>query len=343
MDAPVFSLTPRPSGVLARLKRIPGARYCAATLLVLLALVVRLTLSSAMGNGYGYTCFYPAVILAAYWLGARPALLATGLSTAIVYAFLGPVPLHWNWDGRGVVALAFFLLSSLLLIHILSTIRAQFTLLANTHARVEALATGQAELFHEHAQRTTDHLQLISAILQLRAREESDPMVSRVLTNAASRTLLISRAHREFAGNPDSRVPFDAFARKLVQASASRGGLPAEKVRIAGGDLDVPLEQATALGLVLLEYLTTLKTCASTTNLAVILADDGDQRTLNLVAAGDRDVVPPRDIPLFEAVSEQLGGELLITRGATGCGVRIRFPVAVQPAEAWEPLALSLH
>lgn len=342
MTASVFSLTPRPAAVLARLQGIPGAGYWAAGLLVLLSLVVRLTLSSAMGT-YGYTCFYPAVILAAYWLGARPALMAAGLSTVIVYAFLGPTPLHWNMDGRGLVALSFFLLSSALLIHILSTIRARFNLLAATHARVEALAAGQAELFHEHAQRTTDHLQLISAILQLRAREEADPMVSRVLTNAASRTLLISRAHREFTGNPDSRIPFDAFARKLVEASAARGGLSADRVRIAGGDLDLPLEHATALGLVLLEYLTTLKTCPSATSLAVILAEDGDQRTLNLVAAGDSEVAPPRDIPLFEAVSEQLGGELLITRGATGCGVRISFPAAIQPAPAWEPVAVSLH
>jgi hypothetical protein len=343
MTAPGFSLTPRPAAVLARLQAIPGARYWAAIILVLVALGVRLTVSSAMGNGYGYTCFYPAVILAAYWLGARPALLAMGLSTAIVYAFLGPAPLHWHWDGRGAVALAFFLLSSVLLIHILSTIRAQFALLANTHARVEALAAGQAELFHEHAQRTTDHLQLISAILQHRAREEADPVVSRVLTNAASRTLLISRAHRAFTGDPDRRIPFEAFARKLVQASAARGGLAADRVRIAGGDLDVPLEHATALGLVLLEYLTTLKDCPSAAGLAVILADDGDQRTLNLIAAGHGGAAPPRDIPLFEAVSEQLGGELLITRGATGCDVRIRFPAAIQPARAWEPVAVSLH
>lgn len=343
MTAPAFSPTSRRAALSARLQAIPGARYWAAALLVMLALIVRLTLSSALGPGYGYICFYPAVILAAYGLGARPAVLATGLSTVIVYAFLGPVPLHWNWDGRGVVGLAFFLISSGLLIHVLSTIRAQFALLARNHARVEALAAGQAELFHEHAQRTTDHLQLISAILQHRAREEGDPMVSQVLTNAASRTLLISRAHREFTGNPDSRVPFDAFARKLVQASAARGGLAADKVRIAGGDLDVPLEQATALGLVLLEYLTTLRTCSSATNLAVILADDGDTRTLNLVAAGDSDVAAPRDIPLFEAVSEQLGGELLITRGATGCGVRIRFPAALQPARLREQAAVSLH
>ncbi|MGZ9100389.1 MAG: DUF4118 domain-containing protein [Brevundimonas sp.] len=342
MVAPSFLLTPRPAAVLARLQTIPGARYWAAGALVMLALGVRLMLSFAMGNGYGYTCFYPAVILSAYWLGARPALMATGLSTAIVYAFLGPAPLQWNMDGRGLVALAFFLLSSALLIHILSTIRAQFNLLAATHARVEALATGQAELFHDHAQRTTDHLQLISAILQLRAREEGDPLVSRVLTNAASRTLLISRAHREFTGSPDRRIPFDAFAGKLVEASASRGGLAADKVRITG-DLDVPLEHATALGLVLLEYLATLKTRPSPTRLTVVLADDGDLRTLSLVARSDNGVPPPRDISLFEAMSEQLGGQLLITGDATGCGVRITFPAAIRPAQTWEPVGISLH
>lgn len=136
MDSPAFSLTPRPAAVLARLQNAPGAHYWAAAVLVLLALGVRLMLSSAMGNGYGYTCFYPAVILAAYWLGAQPALMAAGLSTAIVYAFLGPVPLHWNMDGRGLVAQTFFLLSSALLIHILSTIRARFNLpAANPRAR----------------------------------------------------------------------------------------------------------------------------------------------------------------------------------------------------------------
>ena len=101
------------------------------------------------------------MILSAYWLGGRPALLATGLSTAIVYNFLGPAPLTLHMDGRAKVGLSFFLISSLLLIHVLSSIRGRFSELARSHARVEALATGQAELFREHAQRTTDHLQLI--------------------------------------------------------------------------------------------------------------------------------------------------------------------------------------
>lgn len=345
MDASAPFLMPsnsRTAALLARLMRIPGIRYWAAGGLVLISLWVRLLLSPYLASGYGYTCFYPGVILSAYWLGARPALMAAGLSTVIVYNFMGPAPFSFPTDGRAMVGLGFFLVSSLLLIHVLSTIRARLNTLTTKHAQVEALAMGQAELFREHAQRTTDHLQLISAILQLRAREEADPMVSRVLTNAASRTLVISRTHREFTGGPDRRIPFEAFARKLVEVASARGGVPSGKVSISGGAREVPLEQATSLGLVLLEYLNALKAQRSKVALTVALDDAGHERSLTL-AVTEGEGPPPDDIPLFEAITEQLGGRLLITTGAAGSGVRITFPAEVQPAEDWNPVAVSLH
>jgi hypothetical protein len=331
------------SSAAAWLKGVPGMRYWAAVLLVLISLGVRLALSPLLAAGYGYTCFYPAVILSAYWLGGRPGLLAAGLSTLIVFSFMGPGPLAFPTDGRGMVALAFFLISSLLLIHVLSTIRGRFADLETRHARIEALASGQAELFREHAQRTTDHLQLISAILQVRARDERDPLVSRVLTNAASRTLVISRTHRAFAAGEDRQIPFEDFARKLVEASAARGGLPSTQVRIGGGALNVPLEHATALGLILLDYLNALQAQSPTSALAIILAENGDQRTLNLIAACPDQTSPPGDMPLFEAVCEQLGGRLSFVQGVTGCDVRITFPAQLQAPPAWRPLAFSLH
>lgn len=335
----------RATALLARLTRIPGARYWAAAALVLISLWVRVQLSPYLA-GYGYICFYPGVILSAYWLGGRPGLVAAGLSTVIVYNFMGPAPFSFPTDGQAMVGLGLFLVSSLLLIHVLSTIRARLNTLTTKHAQVEALARGQAELFRDHAQRTTDHLQLISAILQLRARKEADPIVSRVLTNAASRTLVISRTHREFTGGVDRRIPFTAFARKLVEAAADRGGLPSDRVRIAGGARDIPLEQATSLGLVLLEYLNTLKTQRAPVALAVSLDEDGLDRCLSLAVTEGEGPVPD-DIPLFEAITEQLGGRLLITRGAPGGagggGVRITFPAEIQPVQSWNPVAVSLH
>lgn len=343
MHAPAPSFVPFLSSAGARLGAIPGIRYWAAVLLVLACLAVRLLLSPLLTPGYGFTCFYPAVILSAYWLGGRPGLMAAGLSTLIVVNFMGTAPFRFQADGRALVSLGFFLFSSLLLIHLLSTIRGRFADLETRHARVEALASGQAELFREHAQRTTDHLQLISAILQIRARNEQDPLVARVLTNAASRTLVISRTHRAFAAGDDREIPFEDFARKLVEASAARGGLPVAQIRIAGGALNVPLEHATALGLILLDCLNSLKQWSPTAGLAVILEEDGDQRTLNLIAACGDQTAPPGDMPLFEAVCEQLGGRMTLVQGAAGCDVRITFPARLQTPPAWRPLTSSLH
>lgn len=325
-----------------RLRGMPAAPYLGVLLLVLASLGVRLLLSPILTNAYGFILFYPAVILSAYWWGGRPALLATGLSTAMVDAF-GPAPLSFAMDGRAMVSLVFFLISSALLIHVLSSIRARFSDLARSHARVEALATGQAELFREHAQRTTDHLQLISAILQVRARGEDDPTAARVLTNAASRTLVISRAHRAYAGGEGRTIHFEAFARRLADAAAERGGLEADRVLFGGGEVAVPIEQATALGLVLLEYLTTLRGHSPSVRLLVTLDEAADQRVLVLAAAGVADVPPPRDPVLVEAMTEQLGGALKIAQGPAGCDVRIAFPAALQPPPAWDPLTFSLH
>jgi len=326
-----------------RLRRLPGASYWGAVGLVLASLAVRLMLDPYLANGYGFILFYPAVILSAYWLGGRPALMATGLSAGIVYTFMGPAPFHFHLESRVVVSLAFFLISSALLIHVLSSIRARFSDLAASHARVEALASGQAELFREHAQRTTDHLQLISAILQVKARGEADPLVSQVLTNAASRTLVISRTHRAFAGGEGRTLHFEAFARRLTDAAAERNGLAAERVLFGGGQVEVPVEQATALGLVLLDYLTTLRGRSPSAMLLVRLDEDDGQRVLMLSAAGGGDVPPPGDAVLLEAMTGQLGGALRVSRGPDGCDVRIAFPTTLQPPPAWDPLTFSLH
>ena len=256
---------------------------------------------------------------------------------------MGPTPLSLHMEGRTAVSLSVFLISSLLLIHVLSSIRARFSDLARSHARVEALANGQAELFREHAQRTTDHLQLISAILQVKARGEPDPVVSRVLTNAASRTLVISRTHRAFVGGEDRTVDFEAFARRLADAAARRGGLASTRVAFGGDGVEAPVEQATALGLVLLEYLTTLQAVRPEATLTVSLTEERGVRTLNLTAIGAANMPTPRDMLLVEAMTEQLGGRLLVTRGDEACDIRIAFPAALQPPPAWDPLTFSLH
>ncbi len=315
------------------------SRCAAAMGLVAVSLAFRLLIDTAISPGFGYTIFYPAVILSAYWLGSRPGLVAALLSAVIVYGFMGPEALTLRTDSRSLVSLAMFGVSSLLLIYVLGAIRSRLDGLSDNHRRMEALVLSQADLFRDHAARVSDHLQLVSAILQLSARTEGDRGVSRVLTNAASRTLLISRTQRELAGDAQRTIAFRSFAERLVEAAgAEPGRVVVENVATA-----LPLEQAAAIGLVVLDHLSALQGSDAHWSLRIALEEEGEDRVLTLTSAGDAPLPGVRDATQVQAITEQLRGRLLMTRIGHGCAIRIAFPAALQPPPTWQPLAFSLH
>lgn len=308
------------------------ARYGGAFGLFLVSLLFRLMMTPFISSGLGLTFFYPAVILAAYWLGARPAVFTAVLSTVAVLGFqawAGQITLDpFSW-----IILGFFAATSALAIYLLSAIRGRLNDLAARHDRTEALVLSQAGLFRDHAERVTNHLQLIAAILEFRAEGEGEPEAARVLTNAASRTLLISRMHREFAGAPDRTIDFPAFARRLAQATdADRA------VEIRGDALELPLEQATGLGLVLLDRLN-----ASRGPVAVDIRSEADDVALTLAAEDSGLPSSARELMLLEAVSIQLHGRMDFQREGDLSILRLSFPMGLQPPPAWAPLEHALH
>lgn len=309
------------------------ARYAAAIGLFLVAFLVRWLLDPAIPGRYGLTVFYPAVILAAYWVGAWPAVLTAILSTAAVVTFqvqrTGWAPL----DGRGWVTFVFFAVTSALAIYLLTAIRRRLSDLSARHDRTEALVLSQAGLFRDHAERVTNHMQLIAAILELRAGSEGEPEAARVLTNAASRTLLISRMHREFAGAPDRTIDFAAFARRLAEATDSE-----RAVEIRGDGLELPLEQATGLGLVFLDRLN-----ASRGPVAVDIQREDDEVAFTLAAEESSLPSSARDLMLLDAVSIQLRGRLHLERDGDLALLRLKFPLGLQPPPTWAPLEHAIH
>jgi hypothetical protein len=324
-------------GALERLDRLlhasAPARYTGASLLFLVALAVRMAIDPIISGGYGLTAFYPAVILAAYWMGARPAILTAVLSTVAVLVFQAQRSGWAPIDARGWVTLVFFVGTSALAIYLLSAIRRRLSDLSIQHHRTEALVLSQAGLFRDHAERVTNHLQLIAAILEFRADGENEPEAARVLTNAASRTLLISRMHREFAGAPDRTIDFPAFARRLAQATDAE-----RPVAIRGEALELPLEQATGLGLVLLDRLN-----ASRGPVAVDIRREADDVALSLAVEDSSLPSSARELMLLDAVAIQLHGRMNFERDGDLSILRLSFPMGLQPPPAWAPLEHALH
>lgn len=323
----------------ARLARSLRARLVSALGLVAICLMARLAFEPVMGTGHGYTLFYPAVILSAYWLGSRPAVLAMVVSAVGVYLFMGD-GFGIKTESRALLALSLFLLASSLMIAVLAAIRARLEVLAANHERMETLVRSQAALFRDHAQRVGDHLQLVSAILQSSARTQDDRATARILANAASRTLMISRTQRAFAGQEPGDIAFRPFAQTLAQtADAPVTG----RVIVEGDEAALPVEQAAAIGLILLEYVTTLNDLTEPWTLRVGFDDGPTERVVIFLAEGDVAMPEPEDQGLVTGLVEQLGGRLLITRGERNCGVRLAFPVELPVPSFWQPLGVTLH
>lgn len=310
-----------------------AARYGGAVVLVLVTVVVRFLLDSLMVGSLGMAFFYPAVILSAYWMGARPAIVTAVLSTIAVLTFQAFSTGSLALSSISWVILLLFIITSALAIYLISAIRQRLADLAERHDRTEALVLSQASLFRDHAERVTNHMQLIAAILEFRADGEGQAEAARVLTNAASRTLLISRMHREFAGAPDRTIDFTAFAQQLAKASDE-----SRSVIIHGEDLQLGLEQATGLGLILLDRLN-----SSRGAMAVDILREGDDISFSLAVDDPNLPSSARELMLLDAISLQLRGRLDLDRDGEFSVISLKFPAALQPPPAWSPLEQAIH
>jgi len=312
----------------ATLKGSAVARYAAATFLILLTVFLRAVFDPVFSPGVYYHLYYPAVIVAAYLLGAGPAMFAVALACAFSFAMFEPTP---SLDWKPHLAFLSFVISSIVAVVVLSHMRARMTDLSREYERIDALTQAQADLFREHAERVSNHLQLTSALLQATASDLDKPALSRALEDAASRTLLISRLHRSFARGESECVAFQAFAERLVQAALDACDRPPLVVAIEGR-LTLPLEQATSLGLVLLECINARAKARVRSTLRVQLSERDGEGVFKLAEENiDADNASAHDTRLLGAISEQMRGRLVIGAEGARSALTLVFPMEMEP------------
>jgi two-component sensor histidine kinase len=302
--------------------------YLLALTLVLLGWGARAALGPVLGFDHSYTVFYPGVILAAYFLGARPAALTAVLSAACGYWFFAHPVQAWKADPSGLTTLAFFALTSSVSVYFITGMGRALKALAAERVRAEALAHSHATLFQELNERVTNHLQLVAALLQVQARDEGDPALSLALAEASTRTLLISRVHRNLAGDDHRALDFDAFARQLVEVTLAARGNPPVRVDLQRGGLLLPPDQATSVAIVLLECLNARLDDDSPAALRIRLAGDDRELVLEIAESGggfERPVADPFG-PIVEAMVEQLGGRFTVRLEPEGPVRALTFP-----------------
>lgn len=321
----------------------PGRlRYATAGALVATALLVRYLLGPVFGANHPYTVFYPVVMLTAYGLGAGPAGAAAGVSALVAYWMFVPPPFAWTVDAAGLAGLSFYLLNCGTAIYLISALKRTLADLAARQDRAEALADSHADLFRELSERVTNHLQLVSGLLALQAQGERDEAMSGALSRASQRSLLIARMHREVSGQSGDLVDFAAFARSLLGAAAAQRGAPAPDLE--AGALMLPRDQATSLGVALLECFSALAGRDPNGRLRVRLGGGEDQARFRISRIDGRTGVSTATLDsalLLNAMVEQLGGRLRLAADAEGSGLELTFPR--QPLAAPSAAAASTY
>jgi two-component sensor histidine kinase len=314
----------------------PLGRYATALMLVLVGFVGRLALEPVFGDNHTYTVFYPVVIVAAYFLGAGPAILAAAASIAVAYWCFAQPTLAWKADFSALTTMSFFAFTSGVSIYFITGMARALRELGAAQRRAEDLAESHADLFRNLNERVTNHLQLVAALLQLQARDERDPTVGRALSEASARTLLISRAHRALGGEVDKTLDFDTFAKQLLDATlAARGGALVQ-VQMDPQGARLTLDEATSVAIVMLECLHARLQLDTPAVLRIGLRRGDREAKLTIsesAGIGAMPATPDLRLYLIEAMVEQLGGRFSSKTDDHEAISELVFPI-VKPTDA---------
>jgi len=314
-----------------------GRRYVAAVLAVAVAFVARLWMRSVLGDAFVFGVFYPAVILVAYFAGRGPAILAAVLSAAVGYwAFAAPA-FAVGFNAYASKSMAFFALNAAVNIYFITGMTKAMNEARLQRQRSDMLAEGHADLFREFNERTTNHLQLVSALLQTQAAEEPGEGASGVLAEASKRSLMISQVHRSLQDERDRTTNFVVFARQLISSCLHAAGDPPILIEVAEQDVNLPADQAAALAGVVFEWLRVILMQSAAQQGGVFrlaLAREDDGFRLSLRGRWDQDEwgrsaapsMRPLDSNIVGALVDQLGGELGACSGPEGLECEVAFP-----------------
>lgn len=317
------------------------APYAAAIGLVLAAFIVRWAIHPSFGYSHAYSAFAPMILITAYMFGARPALLAAVMSFGLGFTFFASPAPWFGLNVRTLASLGMFAMTIGVGIYFITGMGRALRELAVERSRVQGLADSHAELFRELNERVTNHLQLVAAVLQLQARTEHNRAVSSALAEASGRTLEISKVHRSLTSDQNEPLDFQTFAAQLLKNTLEARGQSTTGIVLDATGVRLTPDQATSVGLVLLECLNSGMGAADGSLRIHMRGDDKEVRLeVCRSLAGDGPYTQPASPYLVTAMVEQLSGRFTERSDADGSTWELVFPRCPTPPN---PLTSTFH
>ena len=235
-----------------KIKASPAARYALAVLVAGLSFLLRLSLDGFFPPGFPYVTFFPAVVVCAYFLGLRPAILCATLCGLAAWYFFIPPARVFNFDFPVLLALGFYVFVVAVDIFFIDGMRGALDQLRTERERYRDLAESRDLLYRELHHRVSNNLQVAGALLRLQGQGVMDADARQVLDQAGARIEVIAQIQRELHNAVGEPVPFRVFAETLLASAAAAAGARVS-LSIEGGDEPLHPDQATPVTLVMLE------------------------------------------------------------------------------------------
>ena len=250
---PLTGLPPEVGGVPET--REPLIHYALSFGVFIVALAVRLAVDAALPPGFPFLTFFPAIVIATFYLGTRSGILCAVLSFfASWYVFLPPAySFALNW--QAALALAFFIFVAAVDIYVIDRLMKTTSALKLAKAYALRLADQRDELFQELQHRVGNNLAMVSAMLKVQARAMPQDSSRAALEEASGRIAIVAEVNRLFHNPAHSVNRLDsAFLENLSRKCLEANGAEARiTTTIFAQPVDLPQEVFLPVALTIAE------------------------------------------------------------------------------------------
>jgi two-component sensor histidine kinase len=295
-------------------------RYAVSVGMVLIAFAVRYAFPPSVSP---YLLLIPAVFLASLVLDRGSGFVATAASAALA---LYIAPSAERNSGAFLAAMCLFVAICLLIAGVTEALRGM------VHRLGEA-EEAQGLLLQEMGHRIKNDLAMVVSVLNLQARDVTDPDARRAIETAIARVNVIAKAQDRLKHRADQRFATVDLATYLDELCSELGSVLRDvrpiALKVRCEHLDVSSSTAVNLGLIVNELVTNAIKYAfpgdSGGTVRVDVSSDGE--FLHIVVSDDGvgcpDGVEGLGSKLIRMFAKRMDGEVTREPGETGCRVKV--------------------
>lgn len=305
-------------------------RYGSTFLIVAVFFLLRAGLEERVGT-YGFFLMTPAIFLPAVLFDRGSGFIATALSAAFIYFFVG--------GDLGLESLAQHAVPFGLFVAISISIATVSEALRKALERAVAEENAKKLLLDEMGHRIKNNLQTVASLLQMQARSQRDPEARANMEDAVARVYAIANAHDFLRpGTHENSVDMRSYLEDLGERLAVmlRGNRPVA-VCVDAEAVHLPSERAILVGLIVNELVTNafkhafrdaesgtidVRFARAAEGFELIVADDG-------TGGKQEEGTPQREgfgTRLIRLIVEQLDGKMTRDNPGSGRRVTVRLP-----------------